>query len=117
MSEARPPTSLYVGSVARAAEREGVPITVTHRGDPNSGTIILKINLLNGTARVLTEARDGDERVWTPATNQDPMPEAKAEAYLSRQTATDPDVWLVEIEDKKGRLWFPGKVFDPSKSS
>ncbi|MFA4994565.1 MAG: DUF1491 family protein [Bdellovibrionales bacterium] len=110
MSEARPPTSLYVSAIARGAEREGVPITVVHRGDPNSGTIILKINLLNGTARVLIEARFNDERVWTPATGEDPMSDAKAESYMARQTNTDPDVWLVEIEDKKGRLWFPGKV-------
>jgi len=110
MSETRPPTSLYVTAQVRVAEREGVPITVIHRGDPNSGTIILKINLLNGTARVLTEARFDDERVWTPATSQDPMPDAAAEAYLSRQTDTDPDVWIVEVEDKKGRLWFPGKI-------
>ncbi len=112
MSEDRLATDLYVSAHTRIAAREGVPMTVVHRGDPSSGTLILKINLLNGTARVLVEARYDDDRVWTPATHADPMLEAEAEAYLSRQAALDPDVWLIEIEDKKGRIWFPGKVVD-----
>jgi hypothetical protein len=110
MSEDRLSTDLLVSAATRLAEKEGVPVTVVHRGDPNSGTLILKINLLNGTARVLTEVRDGDNRVWTPATSTDPVSDAAAEAYLSRQADIDPDVWLIEIEDKKGRVWFPGKI-------
>ena len=87
-------------------------MTIAHRGHALSGTLILKINLLNGTARVLTETRYGDDRVWTPATNEDPMSDVAAEAYLSRQANIDPDVWIVEIEDKRGRIWFPGKVVE-----
>ena len=110
MSDDRPATDLLVSATIHIAAREGVPITVIHRGDPSSGTLILKINLLNGTARVLVEARYGDTRIWTPATLSDLMSDSAAEAYLSRQAGTDPDVWLIEIEDKKGRIWFPGKI-------
>jgi hypothetical protein len=108
--ESRLSTDMYVSAHARLAEREGVPMTVIRRGDASSGTLILKINLLNGTARVLIEARYDNNRVWTPATHTDPMSEADADAYLARQTSIDPDAWLIEIEDKKGRIWFPGKV-------
>jgi hypothetical protein len=103
-------TDLYVSATIRSAAREAIPITVLRRGDPSSGTLILKINLLNGTARVLIEARYDDARVWTPAMPTDPMNEKDADAYLSRQETVDPDAWLIEIEDKQGRLWFPGKV-------
>ncbi|MDD3370811.1 MAG: DUF1491 family protein [Alphaproteobacteria bacterium] len=110
MSEIRPATELFVKAQIRTAGREGVPVTIVHRGDPTSGTVILKINLLNGTARVLVEARAESGRIWMPATATDPMTDAAAESYLSRQASIDPDVWIVEIEDKKGRLWFPGRV-------
>ena len=110
MSEDRLATDLYVSAHIRTAAREGVPMTVTRRGDPSSGSLILKINLLNGTARVLIEARYNENRVWTPATQTDPMIESDADAYLARQATTDPDAWLIEIEDKQGRVWFPGKV-------
>ncbi|MDE2030392.1 MAG: DUF1491 family protein [Alphaproteobacteria bacterium] len=110
MAEARLSTDLYVGAYVRQAMREGVPMTVIRRGDPSSGSLILKINLLNGTARVLIEARFHEERVWTPALPADPMPDKDADAYLSQQADIDPDAWLIEIEDKQGRTWFPGKI-------
>jgi hypothetical protein len=109
-AEARLSTDLYVSAHIRTAARDGVPMTVVRRGDASSGSLILKINLLDGTARVLIEARYDDARVWTPATSVDPMPDADAEAYLARQAEIDPDAWIIEIEDKKGRVWFPGKV-------
>ena len=110
MSEDRLATDLYVSAHIRQASRENVPMMVIRRGDPSSGSIILKINLLNGTARILIEVRDDQARVWTPATNTDPMNERDADAYLARQADIDPDAWLIEIEDKQGRIWFPGKV-------
>src|ERR1700761_1218924 len=95
-------TDLYVSAHIRTASRENVPMTVIKKGDPSSGSLILKINLLNGTARILIEARYEDKRVWTPALPQDPMPERDADAYLDRQSTVDPDAWLIEIEDKQG---------------
>ena len=112
MSESRLATDLYVSAHIRMAAREAVPMTVVRRGDPSSGSLILKINLLNGTARVLIEARYDDARVWTPAIHADPMPEGEADAYMQRQAEVDPDAWLIEIEDKQGRVWFPGKVIN-----
>ncbi len=110
MTESRPATDLFVGIHTRIAAHEGVPMIVLHRGYAKRGTIILKINFLNGFARILTESRMEDECVWTPATLTDPMPEKEADAYLAQQADIDPDVWLIEIEDKQGRIWFPGKV-------
>jgi hypothetical protein len=106
----RLPTDLYVSAHIRIAAREGVPMTVVHRGDPTSGSIILKINRLDGMSRVLCQVRYDDELVWTPATREDFMKDADAEAYLGKQTAIDPDVWLLEIEDKQARHWFPGRI-------
>jgi len=112
MSEGRLATDMFVSAHARIAARAGIPLTVIRRGDPSSGSLILKINLLNGTARVLIEARFEEARVWTPATDT-LMADRDADAYLSRQGEIDPDAWLIEIEDKQGRIWFPGKIYEP----
>jgi hypothetical protein len=32
-----------------------------------------------------------------------PAPEADVEAYLAREIKFDPDVWIVEVEDRAGR--------------
>lgn len=110
MSAPRLATDMYVSAHVRMAAREGVPITVVRKGDPSSGSLILKINLLNGTARVLYEVRYDGERVWTLALGAEFMDDREADAYLTRQGEIDPDAWLIEIEDKQGRVWFPGRV-------
>jgi hypothetical protein len=104
------PTELIVTAQIRIAAREGIPITVRRRGNNSVGTIMLKINRLDGTARVLTQVRYDDELVWSPVGRIDPLPEAEADKYLDQQANMDPDSWLLEIEDKQGRHWFPGRV-------
>lgn len=103
-------TELLVSAQRRIAEREGVTVTIVRRGYGSVGTILLKVNRLDGTARVLSQIRYDDELVWSPVGRTDPMNEKDADAYLDKQAAIDPDLWIVEIEDRQGRHWFPGKV-------
>jgi hypothetical protein len=106
----RPPASLLIAAQIRIAAREGVPIMVRRRGDESQGAILLKINRLDGTAHVLAQIRIDEKLMWNPVSRTDPMPEKDAESYLSKQAEIDPDTWILEIEDKQGRHWFPGKV-------
>ena len=34
---------------------------------------------------------------------QQPAPNADAESYLTKQLRFDPDLWIVEVEDREGR--------------
>ena len=104
------PTDLVVSAQIRTAARQGIPIVVRHRGDNYSGVIILKINKLDGTARILTQVRYDDELAWSPISGDDPMSEEAAEKYLASQIDIDPDSWIIEIEDREGRHWFAGRI-------
>ncbi|MGE3622701.1 MAG: DUF1491 family protein [Bdellovibrionales bacterium] len=110
MSDDKPPASFLIGAQIRIAAREGIPMVIRRRGDESIGAIILKINRLDGTAHILTQVRMDDELMWSPVSRTDPMPEADAERYLEKQAKIDPDSWLVEIEDRQGRHWFPGRI-------
>ncbi|MBV8547954.1 MAG: DUF1491 family protein [Alphaproteobacteria bacterium] len=103
-------TEWMVAAQMRLAQMEGVPFVVLRRGSMPSSTIILRVNLLNGSSRVLLQSRLDDERVWMPAGGRDPMPDIDADDAMRREAQFDPDAWLLEIEDKAGRIWFPGKV-------
>ncbi len=110
MPEDRISTQFYVNLVTRRAAQEGVTIVVAKSGDDYCGIIILKINLLNGRARVLSETYIDDKIAWMPLTSEDTIDDREAESLLARQAEFDPDCWIVEVEDKQGRLWFEGKV-------
>jgi hypothetical protein len=96
-------TDLWAGALIRRAELAGAFATVVRKGDSRAGTVLVKtVNRRSGTSRLYAEAfRGSGERVWMqPVPSTD---EAELDAYVARQIRIDPDLWLVEIEDKEGR--------------
>ncbi|WP_431857416.1 DUF1491 family protein [Azospirillum sp.] len=107
----RLPTEFWVMGHLRAADGQGVPMMVVRKGDRSRGSVLLKLNLLDGRFVVLSQVRRDERLGWARATGAEPVEEAIADAYLARQTKYDPDVWIVEVEDRQGRHWFDGPVF------
>lgn len=106
----RLPTGLWVMAHVRAADVQGVPMVVARKGDPGRGTVLLKINRRNGLFDILVQTRRDEELVWSRPLGPDPMDEAAADTYIARQVKYDPDLWVVEVEDRQGRPWFEGRV-------
>lgn len=60
---------------------------------------------------MFTQSRNLDGALaWLPALNGDAVAERDADNFIDRQVGYDPDVWVVEIEDKQGRRWFEGDL-------
>jgi hypothetical protein len=104
MTEPRLKTWIWVSALIRRAEIAGAAAFVARKGEPDSGAVVVKIALLDGTARVWSSSygRDGQRR-WVKATGPDLVPDADAEAYVARARGRDSDLWIVEIEDRAGR--------------
>ena len=49
------------------------------------------------------EAAQGTARAFTSSLAALPAADTEVEAYLGREVKFDPDVWIVEIEDRAGR--------------
>ena len=71
--------------------------------------MFVKLTLLDGTALLFTPAPQSAydtgrpvDRIFTPLTAE-PVEEAKVEERLQKEIRFDPDIWIIEIEDKAGR--------------
>jgi hypothetical protein len=95
---------IWVKALIRRAEVAGAAAMVVRRGDATSGVVLVKVNRLDRTATVYTPARAGDgSLIWLAATGTAAAAEPDADAYIERQRKFDPDLWVVEIEDREGR--------------
>ena len=102
---------VWVKAQLRLCDLKTIPAFVTRRGDDDVGTVLLKLNRMDGTAEVLTQVRDMDgKRAWMRGTGYGPVAEAEADAYIARQLGRDPDQWVVEIEDAKGEYELDGSL-------
>lgn len=103
-------TALWVAAYLRRCQVEGVAAVVRRRGAEEAGAIFVRIDRLDGTSDLFGPApqsefdsvRDTD-RVFSQSLKDRPAPDAAIEAYLAREMKFDPDVWIVEVEDRAGR--------------
>jgi hypothetical protein len=106
----RLPTEFWLKAHLRRCMVEGVPATVARKGSPMGGLVLLKLNMLDQGCRVLTQTRDTAGRLaWLAAKQGAAIPEPDADAYIERAVKRDPDLWVVEIEDRRGWHPFEGK--------
>ena len=104
-------TGVWVSAQIRQCDRAFLPAAVVRRGDPDAGTVLIKVNRFEQGVTVYAETTAfDDEPAWLRGTGPNPVPEAEADAYIARQVARDPDVWVIEIEDLKGAYRLDGKL-------
>lgn len=104
MSEPRLRPEVWVKAVLRMSATRDLPAFVVRRGDPDAGAVLLKLNRLEHGAVVFSQTRDMEGVMrWIQATGGGAVPDTDAEALIARHVARDPDLWVVEIEDRQGR--------------
>lgn len=109
--EPRLKTNIVVAAALRSASIRAIPMVVARRGDGDAGTILVKLNQLDLGCTVLTQTRTPQGQLaWLKATGAAPVDETAADAYIARQVKRDPDLWVVEIEDRVGRSLFDGPI-------
>jgi hypothetical protein len=103
-------SEIWVQAYLRICASHGTPAVLVRRGDADAGAIYVKINRLDGTVDLYGPAVAGlmgveTERRWSRCLGTGPVSEAEADRYVAGQARFDPDLWLVEVEDRRGRHW------------
>lgn len=111
MADARLKAEIWIMAHVRRCSIDGIPAMVVRKGDARGGNLVLKVNQLDLGCRVLSQTTDLDGNLaWIGAFKGEAVDEAEADAYIQRAIARDPDLWVVEIEDRQGRHPFEGEV-------
>ncbi len=101
-------TSIWAYALLRRAEVGGAYAMLARKGDGDAGAVLVKVCTLDGTAVLYRPIRDmNGERVWLP---KGPLSDREIDELIGGRVKNDPDLWVVEIEDKKGRHFLTEEV-------
>jgi hypothetical protein len=102
-------SDIFVSALIRRAELTGAFAALRRRGAAEAGAIFVKLDLLDGRAALFGPAPQsedpppGVDRLFTRLHKEEWIDPASAEERLRREISFDPDLWIVEIEDREGR--------------
>ena len=103
---------VFAKAYVRRCAAADVPAVVVRHGDDDAGTIWIKIARLDGTAALYGPAPAGLEGDLGERLMAEHLPTGTAdgdvESYLERQHRFDPDLWVIEVEDRQGRHFLDG---------
>ncbi|MGR3320898.1 MAG: DUF1491 family protein [Pseudooceanicola sp.] len=93
---------LWVDAYLTRLRLADIPAFVTAHGDDTGGAVLVKLNTLDGQAAAYTRSFDlmTGARTWVDLAAG---AEAEVDAAIERQKSFDPDLWVIEVEDRQGR--------------
>ncbi|WP_442754323.1 DUF1491 family protein [Methylocystis sp. JAN1] len=104
-------SDIFAAALIRRAETQGAVAMLRRRGAAEAGALFIKLDRLDGRAAVYgpapqsEETPEGVDRLFSKVHKGDWVEPAEAEARLKREIMFDPDLWIVEIEDREGRVF------------
>lgn len=83
------------------------------RGAAEAGAIFVKVEGLDGRSALYepapqsmaVEPERGVERTFVRAHEPEWITTGEADKRLEREVSFDPDLWIIEVEDRDGRVW------------
>lgn len=94
-------TEFWISAYRTRLQLAEIPAFITSKGDVTAGAVLVKLNTLDGQARVFHRSYDEDfNRVWVVLSEGD---ERDVDQAISNQRGFDPDLWVIEVEDRDGR--------------
>ena len=99
---ARLTARFWVDAYLARLRLQDIPAFVVAHGDDTGGAVLVKLATLDGRAVLLQRSFDlmSGERRWVELVAGD---EAEVDATVTRQRSFDPDLWVIEVEDRQGR--------------
>ncbi len=93
---------IWVAAYLKRLSLLNIPAFVTSKGDLTAGAVLVKMNTLDGKAQLFQRGFDFETgaRKWDLLTEG---ADGVVDASVAKQRNFDPDLWVIEVEDKEGR--------------
>jgi len=93
---------IWVSAYLARLRQIAVPAFVVSKGDATAGAVLIKLNTLDGHACCYQRSFDllTGARTWIVLSQGS---EHDVDASIAKQQSFDPDLWVIEVEDKAGR--------------
>lgn len=102
-------SDIWVSAFLRRAEIEGAFAVLRQRGAAEAGAIFIRLDCLDGRNALFGPApqtdieEDDATRRFRPMHEAEWVDAATVEDRLAREKKFDPDLWIVDVEDRHGR--------------
>lgn len=102
MADARLTARFWVDAYLARLRLLDIPAFVVAHGDDTAGAVLVKLTTLDGRAQAYQRSWDlaTGARAWAVLCDG---PEPEVDAAITRQRRMDPDLWVIEVEDRAGR--------------
>lgn len=105
--EYRLKTALWVNAMLRLHDQAAIPMVILRKGDADAGGVLVKLDRRENGISLWSQARDPQGRLfWHRPHDADSLAEAECAERIARAIRRDPDLWVIEIEDRQGRRLF-----------
>lgn len=118
---------IWVSAFIRQVNTAGANAVLTQRGEATAGAIYIKVSLLDRTAHLYSpaplflmeeaqktksEITQDIDRCWHSEFGIESQDEFEIDQFIRQQTQYDPDIWVIEIEDREGRHFLDNQLID-----
>lgn len=93
---------LWVAAYLARLRGAGIPAVIAAKGDPTAGAVLVRVSPLDGTGSLYERRFDlmSGTREWAVLAAGT---EAEIDASVAAQRRFDRDLWVVDVEDPRGR--------------
>ena len=99
------PTHVLISAGIAQGRAAGAFLYVRQKGDADRGTLLLKLNDMAGNHSLWRQIWDGEKRRFDRMAAQQGG-DNELETLIAQEAGFDRDLWIIEIEDRQGRLFF-----------
>jgi hypothetical protein len=105
-------SGIWVSAYRRRCELAGLPVVIARKGQADAGAIFVVIRMSDAEVWLMGPPvgpvlDEEGNRQFEPRFDA-PKPQRDIDEYLARQASFDPDIWVVEVDDREGLAFLRG---------